>query len=91
MLDMLNPWLSLLVFVVSLPLAIMSGAAILGFRDSSAITPGLLRLLICIAVLLLLLLFFGAAYQIPILAAFIVAITAHLAAYWGLRRWVNHR
>lgn len=91
MCEMLNLWSALLVFVVSLPLAIMSGAAVLGFRDSPARTPGLLRLLICVALLLALLLFFGAAYYLPILAAFALVTVAHLATYWGLRRWVNHR
>lgn len=85
----LNLWIALLVFTISLPIAVMSGAALLGLRDTQSPVPSLLRLLICATVLLALLLVFGNAYHTPILMAFACVITLHLLAYWGLRRWVN--
>ena len=91
MLQELNLWITLLVFVISLPVTVISGAAMLGFRDTQTKASGLLRLLVCAAILLLLLLLFGAVYYRVMLAAFALVIVAHLASYWGLRRWVRHR
>lgn len=89
MLAELNIWIALLVFTLSLPLAVMSGAALLGLRDTESKAPSLLRLLTCAAILLALMIIFGTRYHIALLAAFACVITLHLLAYWGLRRWVN--
>lgn len=89
MLAELNLWIVLLVFVVSLPLAVMSGAALLGLRDTESKAPSLLRLLVCAAILLALMIVFGTHYHVAMLAAFACVTTLHLLAYWGLRRWVN--
>lgn len=89
MLAELNIWIALLVFTISLPLAVMSGAALLGLRDTQSKVPSLLRLLTCAATLLALMLAFGTQYHVAMIAAFASVITLHLVAYWGLRRWVN--
>lgn len=89
MLAELNIWVALLVFTISLPTAVMSGAALLGLRDTESKVPSLLRLLICAAILLALMILFGTRYQVAILAAFASVTTLHLTVYWGLRRWVN--
>ncbi len=89
MLAELNSWIALLVFTISLPVAVMSGAALLGLRDTQSKAPSLLRLLVCAAILLTLMILFGMRYQVAVLAAFASVTTLHLMAYWGLRRWVN--
>lgn len=89
MLAELNLWVALLAFGLSLPLAVISGAALLGLRDTDAKAPNLLRLLICAAIVLALLILMGSDYYIAILAAFACVISLHLLVYWGLRRWVS--
>ena len=85
----LNIWIALLVFGISLPIAVMSGAALLGLQDTESKVPGLLRLLVCAALLLGLLLLLGTSYLTAVLLAFALVTASHLAAYWGLRRWVK--
>lgn len=85
----LNIWIALLVFSISLPIAVMSGAALLGLQDTESRVAGLLRLLVCSALLLALLLLLGTDYVTAILLAFALVTTLHLTAYWGLRWWIR--
>ena len=78
-----------LVFVVSLPLSIMLGAAILGLRDVQDKRPNVVRLLICAAAALALLFVFGEQVWPVMASAAAAVVVLHLIAYWGLRWWVK--
>ena len=80
-----------LVFVASLPLSVMVGAALLGLRDVQDWRPNLVRLLACTTAFMILLLIFGEHYWPAMAAAAATVSCLHWITYWGLRWWVKRK